>query len=249
MKSKLLFLVVGLLTSLPVIVVSAQSDSDEIISILFNVYEKKTGIEYEVTSNEVANQLQLEGNTFMLKIIDTLKVSGKLFIATSITKEDNNCQACSPHISLATFSETEGNHKLISYHHFMKSGQYGEAPPVEIKYNPRREMAFLVVIPGFTNQGVTVENTQVFYFNEAKGEPVLALLLENTYEDNLGFCEEDEYNCYSYKSELTFKNDQLVVHKKGTLFLFEKGRVVNIDETSSYMFNGSLFKKEIIESN
>jgi hypothetical protein len=242
MKKAILLTGFVLVFILPFIIVSAQSNHDELIVMLFEDYKKNGDNTFTISSKVIANQIQFDEETLVVEILETLEKEEIFFAVTAISHNNADCFSCAPQISIASFRKNKKNLELISYNHITKSGQFGAASPVAILYSEQRNMPFLIINPGFTNQGITTENTQVYYFDETSKTPVEAILLENTYEDNEGYCEESENNCYQFSSEIKLVEDQLIVHKKGNIYSFEKRQVVSIEETSIYLFDGTTFK-------
>jgi hypothetical protein len=100
--------------------------------------------------------------------------------------------------------------------------------------------------PGFTSQGMTVENLMLFSFY--KGDFKNMLIVKNAYMDNSGNCDENVKNdCWQYDCSVNFSKSEkdyydVEITEKGTIK--KNGKLDKVDSKQGYSFIDGIYKKK-----
>ena len=223
-------------------------------------YDDSTKWIYRAKDKTLNDSFKEFGNEFDTVItsiahIDTV-ISGtdtNIFIISatvpSMDGEPLLTHALSPLLEGIVARKTNGTQLTIIQRGMLcMAGSFGEAPEAEIKQIGKNHWG-IILHPGFTGQGYTVENMLVYTFIKDRFIKVFETVGDGILSDNDGATYDDSLKShyYSYNSKISYDNSHstdfydILIHTQGTRFNENSNKVEPIDEKKQYRYKGQKY--------
>lgn len=206
----------------------------DLLSIKF-ISIKDSIIFHENTQN--ISFLGKQSDTLITKVLDYKFINKKrqdLLWIIIITKPIHfDCHPCSPAFGSVLLRKKNSKWSVLNFDYFTNSGNFGE-PSSYSWYEINTDKPALFIKRGFTNQGFTIENFDIYTILDNSiikiGE--IDNVSQEEFLDNKSWSYSSSINLEESKNK--FKN--LIIHKTGTIYNKEKDSIIEMDSIYKYEF-------------
>jgi hypothetical protein len=251
---KLFLITVGLTI---IYIISAQSshiyqvDKASILKNLYGNFNNNNATSFWIASDTgILNRFSIKEKldtiyTSILKI-DTIRVDkvDYLLVVTQAKPKEFDCHLCAPLLGIVLFIQDANSWGFYNQYFLSSIGSWGNATKPKLEYIGRDKFG-ISFKSGFTGQGYSSLAYIIFEIELRSFKRIL--IIDDYGADNLGNCDEQKGNCWSYNSVYSFIKTQkeyfdLIVKTKGTMCI--NAKIVSIDKSKVYHYLGKSYIEE-----